>query len=150
MSDVVLGQYVGDPEGDGDAKLGYLDDTTVPKGSKQATFASAVLYVHNERWDGKTSNKTPLKANMSSGTFPCFLSHNEMGIKFPLLRRSFHPSLWKSSQREESRGTAAVHRRPRRHFWKAVSQERTGGACAAKRGRLRQDDEQEARRLFQP
>uniref|UniRef100_A0A673C6A0 Glucose-6-phosphate 1-dehydrogenase n=1 Tax=Sphaeramia orbicularis TaxID=375764 RepID=A0A673C6A0_9TELE len=52
MSDVVLGQYVGDPEGEGDAKLGYLDDTTVPKGSTQATFASAVLYVHNERWDG--------------------------------------------------------------------------------------------------
>lgn len=52
MSDVVLGQYVGDPEGDGDAKLGYLDDPTVPKGSTQATFATVVLYVHNERWDG--------------------------------------------------------------------------------------------------
>uniref|UniRef100_A0A3P8X4J1 glucose-6-phosphate dehydrogenase (NADP(+)) n=1 Tax=Cynoglossus semilaevis TaxID=244447 RepID=A0A3P8X4J1_CYNSE len=50
--DVVLGQYVGDPEGEGDAKLGYLDDPTVPKGSTQATFATAVLYVHNERWDG--------------------------------------------------------------------------------------------------
>lgn len=53
MSDVVLGQYVGDPEGEGDAKLGYLDDPTVPKGSTQATFATAVLYVHNERWDGE-------------------------------------------------------------------------------------------------
>ncbi|XP_030589209.1 glucose-6-phosphate 1-dehydrogenase isoform X2 [Archocentrus centrarchus] len=52
MSDVVLGQYVGDPEGEGDAKLSYLDDPTVPKGSTQATFATAVLYVHNERWDG--------------------------------------------------------------------------------------------------
>uniref|UniRef100_A0A667WLS8 Glucose-6-phosphate 1-dehydrogenase n=1 Tax=Myripristis murdjan TaxID=586833 RepID=A0A667WLS8_9TELE len=52
MSEVVLGQYVGDPEGEGDAKLGYLDDSTVPKGSTQATFATAVLYVHNERWDG--------------------------------------------------------------------------------------------------
>uniref|UniRef100_A0A669EVG6 glucose-6-phosphate dehydrogenase (NADP(+)) n=1 Tax=Oreochromis niloticus TaxID=8128 RepID=A0A669EVG6_ORENI len=52
MSDVVLGQYVGDPEGEGDAKLGYLDDPTVPKGSTQATFATTVLYVHNERWDG--------------------------------------------------------------------------------------------------
>ncbi|XP_053281550.1 glucose-6-phosphate 1-dehydrogenase isoform X1 [Pleuronectes platessa] len=52
MSDVVLGQYVGDPEGEGDAKLGYLDDPTVPKGSTQATFATVVLYVHNERWDG--------------------------------------------------------------------------------------------------
>ncbi|MED6274225.1 glucose-6-phosphate 1-dehydrogenase [Characodon lateralis] len=52
MSDVVLGQYVGNPEGEGDAKLGYLEDPTVPKGSTQATFATAVLYVHNERWDG--------------------------------------------------------------------------------------------------
>ncbi|XP_061075971.1 glucose-6-phosphate 1-dehydrogenase-like isoform X2 [Conger conger] len=52
LSDVVLGQYVGDPEGQGDAKLGYLDDTTVPKDSSTPTFATAVLYVHNERWDG--------------------------------------------------------------------------------------------------
>ncbi|XP_077460626.1 glucose-6-phosphate 1-dehydrogenase isoform X1 [Stigmatopora argus] len=52
MSDVVLGQYVGDPEGEGEAKLGYLDDPTVPKGSTQSTFVTAVLYVHNERWDG--------------------------------------------------------------------------------------------------
>uniref|UniRef100_A0AAQ5ZYT4 Glucose-6-phosphate 1-dehydrogenase n=1 Tax=Amphiprion ocellaris TaxID=80972 RepID=A0AAQ5ZYT4_AMPOC len=52
MSDVVLGQYEGDPQGEGDARLGYLDDPTVPKGSTQATFATAVLYVHNERWDG--------------------------------------------------------------------------------------------------
>lgn len=58
MSDVVLGQYVGDPEGEGDAKLGYLDDPTVPKGSTQATFATAVLYVHNERWDGNHSTHT--------------------------------------------------------------------------------------------
>ncbi|XP_043984038.1 glucose-6-phosphate 1-dehydrogenase-like isoform X2 [Gambusia affinis] len=52
MADVVLGQYVGDPGGEGDAKLGYLDDPTVPKGSCTPTFATAVLYVQNERWDG--------------------------------------------------------------------------------------------------
>lgn len=52
MSDVVLGQYVGDPEGVGQSKLGYLDDPTVPKGSCTPTFATAVVYVHNERWDG--------------------------------------------------------------------------------------------------
>ncbi|KAG9329493.1 hypothetical protein JZ751_004488, partial [Albula glossodonta] len=52
LCDVVLGQYVGDPEGEGDAKLGYLDDPTVPKDSCTPTFATAVLYVHNERWDG--------------------------------------------------------------------------------------------------
>lgn len=85
MSDVVLGQYVGDPEGEGDAKLGYLDDTTVPKGSTQATFATAVLYVHNERWDGKASNKTLLKANRQMAHFPVFFLvsfHNKMGMKF--------------------------------------------------------------------
>ncbi|XP_064160789.1 glucose-6-phosphate 1-dehydrogenase-like isoform X5 [Anguilla rostrata] len=52
LSNVVLGQYVGDPKGQGDAKLGYLDDPTVPKDSSTPTFATAVLYVHNERWDG--------------------------------------------------------------------------------------------------
>uniref|UniRef100_A0A4W4HLB7 Glucose-6-phosphate 1-dehydrogenase n=1 Tax=Electrophorus electricus TaxID=8005 RepID=A0A4W4HLB7_ELEEL len=52
LADVVLGQYVGDPKGEGEARLGYLDDPTVPKGSTQATFATAVLYVRNERWDG--------------------------------------------------------------------------------------------------
>ncbi|CAN9516148.1 unnamed protein product [Ophioblennius macclurei] len=51
-SDVVLGQYVGNPDGEGDAKLGYHDDPTVPKGSCTPTFATAVLYVQNERWDG--------------------------------------------------------------------------------------------------
>lgn len=52
MSDVVLGQYVGDPEGVGQSKLGYLDDPTVPESSCTPTFATAVLYIHNERWDG--------------------------------------------------------------------------------------------------
>ena len=52
MEDVVLGQYVGNPDGKGDAKLGYLDDTTVPKGSLTPTYAMAVLRIRNERWDG--------------------------------------------------------------------------------------------------
>ncbi|XP_061592199.1 glucose-6-phosphate 1-dehydrogenase-like [Cololabis saira] len=52
MSDVVLGQYVGDPAGKEHSKLGYLDDPTVPKDSCTPTFATAVLYVHNERWEG--------------------------------------------------------------------------------------------------
>uniref|UniRef100_A0A8C7QQ70 glucose-6-phosphate dehydrogenase (NADP(+)) n=1 Tax=Oncorhynchus mykiss TaxID=8022 RepID=A0A8C7QQ70_ONCMY len=51
-SDVVLGQYIGDPEGEGHARLGYLDDPTVPNGSQTPTFATSVLYVQNERWDG--------------------------------------------------------------------------------------------------
>jgi len=48
-----LGQYVGNPEATEDyKKLGYCDDKTVPNGSKTATFASAVLKINNERWDG--------------------------------------------------------------------------------------------------
>ena len=32
MENVILGQYVGNPEGEGDEKIGYLEDPTVPKG----------------------------------------------------------------------------------------------------------------------
>lgn len=39
--DVVLGQYEG-----------YTDDPTVPKDSKTPTFATVVLRINNERWDG--------------------------------------------------------------------------------------------------
>uniref|UniRef100_A0A8D2KUF6 Glucose-6-phosphate 1-dehydrogenase n=1 Tax=Varanus komodoensis TaxID=61221 RepID=A0A8D2KUF6_VARKO len=52
LDNVVLGQYVGNPDGKGEAQKGYLDDSTVPAGSTTATFAAAVLYVDNERWDG--------------------------------------------------------------------------------------------------
>lgn len=80
LKDVVLGQYVGDPNAEGDAKLGYLgelhifynqnlwislepllnlkhfvvflDDPTVPAGSNTPTYALAVLHIKNERWDG--------------------------------------------------------------------------------------------------
>lgn len=53
VDDVVLGQYIGDPNGlDEDAKQGYLEDPTVPKDSKTPTYALAVLKINNERWDG--------------------------------------------------------------------------------------------------
>lgn len=55
LCDVVLGQYMGNPDGEGEAKLGYLEDPTVPKDSHTATFATVVLYIHNERWEGATS-----------------------------------------------------------------------------------------------
>lgn len=51
LEDVVLGQYVGDGEGEGEHE-GYLDDPTVPAGSKSPTFCSAVLRIRNRRWDG--------------------------------------------------------------------------------------------------
>lgn len=53
LKDVVLGQYVGDPDAeDPDARLGYLDDPTVPSNSTTPTYAAAVLKINNERWDG--------------------------------------------------------------------------------------------------
>jgi len=51
LDDVVLGQYVGNPDGTGDELLGYCDDKTVPVGSTTPTFATAVLKINNERWD---------------------------------------------------------------------------------------------------
>jgi len=53
LKDIVFGQYIADPEGkDEDAKMGYLDDPTVPNDSVTPTFATAVLFVNNERWEG--------------------------------------------------------------------------------------------------
>lgn len=53
IEDVVLGQYTGNPEGkDEDARMGYLDDPTVPNDSVTPTFALAVLKIKNERWEG--------------------------------------------------------------------------------------------------
>ncbi|KAG7206270.1 hypothetical protein KM043_003654 [Ampulex compressa] len=53
LEQVVLGQYVGDPDAeDPEARLGYLDDKTVPPGSTTPTYALAVLQINNERWDG--------------------------------------------------------------------------------------------------
>ena len=53
LSSCVLGQYCADPDSeDPDARMGYLDDPTVPQGSSCPTFAAAVLKINNERWDG--------------------------------------------------------------------------------------------------
>ncbi|ELK33021.1 Glucose-6-phosphate 1-dehydrogenase [Myotis davidii] len=52
LKNVVLGQYVGNPKGEGEATKGYRDDPTVPRGSTTATFAAVVFYVENERWEG--------------------------------------------------------------------------------------------------
>lgn len=41
--EVILGQYEG-----------YRDDPTVPDNSNTPTFATMVLRIHNERWEGKT------------------------------------------------------------------------------------------------
>lgn len=43
--EVVLGQYEG-----------YKDDPTVPENSNTPTFASVILHIHNERWEGETES----------------------------------------------------------------------------------------------
>ena len=46
VDDVVLGQYVGNPDGkDDDSRTGYLEDPTVPDGSVTPTFAAACIRV---------------------------------------------------------------------------------------------------------
>ena len=42
LDNVVLGQYVGNPDGEGDQKQGYLDAPTVPKGDPDS---SPVIYL---------------------------------------------------------------------------------------------------------
>lgn len=93
-SDVVLGQYVGDPEGENHSRLGYLDDPTVPDGSCTPTFATAVLYVHNERWDGeaKHSHLSVLLICLHLMTSPMiFLIHICHRVNH---RGTFHSPLW--------------------------------------------------------
>jgi glucose-6-phosphate 1-dehydrogenase len=48
MSNVIVGQYVGDSKGN----PGYLDDKTVNPKSVTPTFAQCVLYINNSRWMG--------------------------------------------------------------------------------------------------
>ncbi|CAG2164103.1 unnamed protein product [Oppiella nova] len=52
VSDVVLGQYVGNPKGVGEAQKGYTDDKDVPKNSTTSTFSVVVLHIDNDRWKG--------------------------------------------------------------------------------------------------
>mmetsp|Transcript_31867 Transcript_31867/g.95901 ORF Transcript_31867/g.95901 Transcript_31867/m.95901 type:complete len:539 (-) Transcript_31867:1138-2754(-) len=53
LKDCVFGQYIANKqEGNADSEMGYLDDPTVPDDSKTATFATCVLGINNERWQG--------------------------------------------------------------------------------------------------
>ncbi|GIY54798.1 glucose-6-phosphate 1-dehydrogenase [Caerostris darwini] len=52
LEDVVIGQYVGNPQLEGEGKEGYLDDPTVPNDSVTPTYALATCFIKNERWDG--------------------------------------------------------------------------------------------------
>nr|XP_027203211.1 glucose-6-phosphate 1-dehydrogenase-like [Dermatophagoides pteronyssinus] len=53
LDDVVLGQYIADPNGKTeDSRQSYVQDPTVPKDSLTATFCLAKCIINNERWDG--------------------------------------------------------------------------------------------------
>ncbi|CAG2122797.1 unnamed protein product, partial [Medioppia subpectinata] len=53
MEDIVLGQYVGNPKGVGDATKGYTEDDTVKdKNSTTATYSLVALHIDNDRWRG--------------------------------------------------------------------------------------------------
>mmetsp|Transcript_12854 Transcript_12854/g.14852 ORF Transcript_12854/g.14852 Transcript_12854/m.14852 type:complete len:513 (-) Transcript_12854:170-1708(-) len=47
LENTVLGQYVTNGK-----EPGYLDDETVPEGSRCPTYAAVVMYIKNRRWDG--------------------------------------------------------------------------------------------------
>lgn len=52
LKNTVLGQYVKDEDGTPGRQRGYTDDQSIEKDSLTATFATTILYVKNERWDG--------------------------------------------------------------------------------------------------
>ncbi|RNA35157.1 glucose-6-phosphate 1-dehydrogenase [Brachionus plicatilis] len=52
IEDVVLGQYVANEMGASVQKNAYTDDKSVPDDSLTSTFATMILYINNERWDG--------------------------------------------------------------------------------------------------
>uniref|UniRef100_A0A7S2NSK0 glucose-6-phosphate dehydrogenase (NADP(+)) n=1 Tax=Haptolina brevifila TaxID=156173 RepID=A0A7S2NSK0_9EUKA len=49
LDDAFLGQFTASPSGN---EPGYIDDPTVPAGSRCPTFASIVLHVNSKRWRG--------------------------------------------------------------------------------------------------
>lgn len=69
LENTVLGQYIGNPDAEGDGKFGYLDDPTVPKGSITPTFATSVMYIRNEKWDGKLKVLTEASELRDLNTF---------------------------------------------------------------------------------
>ena len=52
MNDVVLGQYVANPNGQGEAKRSYRDEPGVAKGTTVPTFALVTIHIDNDRWRG--------------------------------------------------------------------------------------------------
>ncbi|KAJ3360742.1 Glucose-6-phosphate 1-dehydrogenase [Allomyces arbusculus] len=92
LKDMVLGQYTASPDG---SKPGYLDDKTVPAGSRTPTYAAAVFHINNDRWEGvpfilrcgKALNEAKAEIRIQfrdvpgAGMFPSPLSRNELVIR---------------------------------------------------------------------
>lgn len=88
--DCLLGQYT-----EGHGQPGYLDDPTVPEGSKCPTYAACRLFINNERWAGvpfvlragKALNERSVVVRMQLHAHPVPLfgaaaAHNEMRNEF--------------------------------------------------------------------
>lgn len=89
-ANVIIGQYSKSQDG---SKPGYLDDTTVPKGSRCPTFCALTMHIENERWAGvpfilkagKALNEQKAEIriqfkDVTSGLFPQ-ISRNELVIR---------------------------------------------------------------------
>lgn len=108
LDQVVLGQYIGDPEAeDSEARLGYLEDPTVPADSNTPTFAFVMLKINNERWEG-----VPFMLRCGKG------KRVEKILLPRQVRGSFsnRNAIYCSSKREESRSQNTVSRCTWRYF----------------------------------
>ena len=93
--DVVLGQYTGNSE-----MPGYLEDDTIQdKNSKTPTFATCVLYIKNDSWDGVPFI---LKAGKA-------LDDKKVDVRLQMRRTPF--SIFQSSVRYRSKCTGPFARR---------------------------------------
>lgn len=52
IENVILGQYIANEKGSAAENKAYIDDQDVPNDSITSTFATIILHVNNERWDG--------------------------------------------------------------------------------------------------
>ncbi|KND00231.1 glucose-6-phosphate dehydrogenase, variant [Spizellomyces punctatus DAOM BR117] len=113
-SDVIIGQYTAsskDPN-----KKAYKDDETVKKDSKASTFATAVLYIDNDRWRdvpfvircGKALDETRAELTLHYKTPPDSLFPSESGRTGTTFTIRDHP--------EKSHVLTATTKKPGRGF----------------------------------
>jgi glucose-6-phosphate 1-dehydrogenase len=91
VADAVLGQYTAraDPP-----EPGYLDDPTVPTGSKTPTYAAVTLYIDNDRWAGvpviiragKALNERKTEIRLQLNATPHFIFNKDGGTDASQMR----------------------------------------------------------------